>query len=280
MGNFLYSQGIVGYVTLDCITFHNTKKILYWCVDMKYGYSQTICDIQFCYFLYIQSILQKDILKNKINININNINEEKKENNFNIDYNSESFMNNKKENENNPINYIKNKNNDDDMNNNLNENLNSNELLSGSMVFNIPYISEDLLKEIKLKDLLREFRYNNLVYNSEKREGVIFNLCDGLECGIFGLCGIINLKDIEKLTPELKLWKLINISIDLLKNMIFKLKKEIVISSISKFNNLERNDKIDLLNIINKIKKMIKEKEVEQEKEENRRKKLANSPFI
>ena len=281
MGNFLFSQGIVGYVTLDCITFHNTKKILHWCVDMKYGYTQTICDIQFSYFLFIQSILQKDILKNKfINININNVNEEIKENNFNIDYNGDSFINNKKENEYNPINYIKNKNNDDNLNNDLNENINSDQLLSDSMVFSIPYISEDLLKELKLKDLLREFRYNNLVYNSEKREGIIFNLCDGLECGILGLCGIINLEDIEKLTPELKLWKLINSSIDLLKSMIFKLKKEIIISSISKFNEIERNDKIDLLNIINRIKKIIKEKELEQEKEENRRKKLANSPFI
>ena len=162
----------------------------------------------------------------------------------------------------------------------MNENINSDQLLSDSMVFSIPYISEDLLKELKLKDLLREFRYNKLVYNSEKREGIIFNLCDGLECGILGLCGIINLEDIEKLTPELKLWKLINSSIDLLKSMIFKLKKEIIISSISKFNEIERNDKIDLLNIINRIKKIIKEKELEQEKEENRRKKLANSPFI
>ena len=276
IGNFLFSRGIIGYVTLDCITFHNSKKILYWCVDMKYGYTQTICDIQYCYFLYAQSILQKDIFNNKLNVITNK--EEIKENNFNIEYNSDSFNINKKENENNPINYIIN-NNENYKNNNIKAE--TDELFSNSMIFSLPYISNDFLKEIKLKDLLREFRFNNIVYNIDKKEGIIFNLCDSLECGIFGICGVINLEDIEKIMPELKLWKLINTSISLLKDMIFKIRKEIVFSSIAKYyKNNERNDKVDLQNIINKIKKIIKEKEVEQEKEENRRKKIANSPFI
>ena len=152
------------------------------------------------------------------------------------------------------------------------------------MIFSLPYIINDSIKEIKLKDLLREYRYNNIVYNNVKREGIIINLCDGLECGIFGLCGVVNLEDIERIIPELKLWRLIDTSIDLLKNIIFKIRTKKVFSTYSKYSNnnniSERNDKIDLQNIVNKIKKIVKEKEIDQEKEENRRKKLANSPFI
>ena len=273
IGNFLFSQGIVGCITIDCITFHNTKKILYWCLDMKYGYTQTICDIQYCYFLYAQSILHKDV--------ISKYNEEIKSNIYNIDYISDSFnTNNKKENENNNSNNNI-KNNNEDIHNYLTNDSKAYGLLSDSMIFSLPYISSEFIKEIKLKELIRIFRYNNIVFNVENREGIIFNFCDGLECGIFGLCGVINLEDIENISPELKLWKLVNISIDLLKKMIFKIKKDNGINSNFDFNkNLERNDKIDLQDIINKIKKILKEKEIEQEKEENRKKKLANSPFV
>ena len=281
IGNFLFTKGIIGYVTIDCITFHNGKKILYWCVDMKYGYTQTICDIQYCYFLYIQSKYQnqKDIM-NK-DIHINNDNEDLKSNNLNIDYNIESDIDDKKEkgenqNKDNTNNISK-----GSINNYLNNDKEMEKLLSDLMIFSLPYIINDYIKEIKLKDLLREYRYNNIVFNTIKREGIIINLCDGLECGIFGLCGVINLEDIERITPELKLWKLIEICSSLLKNLIFKEKKKKFINSASKFYNIrERNDRIDSQDIMNKIKKMVKEKEIEQEKEENRRKKLANSPFI
>ena len=149
------------------------------------------------------------------------------------------------------------------------------------MIFSLPYVSNEFIKEIKLKELIRIFRYNNIVFNVENREGIIFNFCDGLECGIFGLCGIINLEDIEKISPELKLWKLVNISVDLLKKMILQIKKENAITPNTDFNdNFERNDKIEFQDIINKIKKILKEKEIEQEKEENTKKKLANSPFV
>ena len=35
IGNFLYSQEIIGYVTLEFITFHDGKKMIYWGIDMK-----------------------------------------------------------------------------------------------------------------------------------------------------------------------------------------------------------------------------------------------------
>ena len=289
IGNFLFNRGIVGYITVDCIIFHNGKKVLYWCVDMKYGFTQTICDIQFCYFLFIQSVIHKnkDNYEAYINEFIDN-SEEMNKNNFNIEYNIDNDNDendNKKEiiqddeNEVIPItNFQKKKIN----NNNFNESKNIDQLLYDSMVFSLPYIDNNFIKEIKLKDLLREFRYNNIVYNIIKRDGIIINLCDGLECGIFGLCGIINLEDIEMISPELKLWRLIETSINITKNLIYKIKKvKVMTPSIVIFHNEdERNDRIELISIIDKIKKVVKEKEIEQEKEEKRRKKIANSPFI
>ena len=41
-----------------------------------------------------------------------------------------------------------------------------------------------------------------------------------------------------------------------------------------------RNDQIDLHAIFNKVKNMVKEKEIEQEKEEKRRKIIANTPYL
>ena len=49
IGNFLYSQEIIGYVTLEFITFHDGKKVCYWGLDMKYGVTNQICDLQFSY---------------------------------------------------------------------------------------------------------------------------------------------------------------------------------------------------------------------------------------
>ena len=59
IGNFLYSQEIIGYVTLEFITFHDGKKVCYWGLDMKYGVTNQICDLQFSYILYIQSSIIK-----------------------------------------------------------------------------------------------------------------------------------------------------------------------------------------------------------------------------
>ena len=280
IGNYLFSKDIIGYVTVDCITFHDGKRVLYWCVDMKYGFTQTICDIQYCYFLYIQSILQKSVINDEININ--EVSEEINKNSiYNKDLNNESKdggNNNKKEEE--KENENKKEENSNQKNNNK-ENKNIDRLLSDSMVFSLPYISSELIKEIKLKDLLREYRFNNIVYNTTKREGIIINFCDGLECGIFGLCGVINLEELDRINPELKLWRLIESSTNIIKKIFHTVKKVKIIPSIVTFNeNDQRNDRVEFHYITDTIKKIIKEKEIEQEKEENRRKKLANSPFI
>ena len=45
-----------------------------------------------------------------------------------------------------------------------------------------------------MSDLLKKFRADpeHLVYDPERKTGIIFNFGDVLECGCMGICGIIN----------------------------------------------------------------------------------------
>ena len=271
IGNFLYSQEIIGYTTLEFITFHDGKKIRYWGLDMKYGITNQICDLQFSYILYIQSsiikknrnyfnyllsdeIKEESKHKNSISSNNQNINEESESHSY--FYNSEncsSIVDYKK------YNYI----------------------LSDVMAFSFHYISTDLVKQIKLKNFLKEFRYSNLVFDLEKKDGIIFNFCDTLESGIFGICGILNLDVIEMSNPNLRLWKMIYKVIDVLKEYIYSTQKKLVINNLSKgILEQPRNDQIDIHAIFNRVKNVMKEKELEKKKEDNRRKIIENAPFV
>ena len=261
IGIFLYNQDIIGYITIECITFHDGKKVLFWCTDLKYGLTQTICDIQYGYFLYIQGNLNINKFEEKFfgindNKNTNNINE--------INNNAITNTNNSQ------------------LNTSIINETNYNKLLSNAMVFSIPFISTDIIKNIKLKLFLRDFRYENIVFDTEKKEGIIFNLCDGLECGIFGICGIINNDGYERINPNYKIWKLIEQTMNILKNIVYKINKKSLMSTINKqvFGSPERTDIIELHLIFSKIKKIMKVKEKEFEKEENRRKKIANESYL
>ena len=261
LGLFLYHQEIIGYVTIECITFHDGKKVLFWCTDLKYGLTQTICDIQYGYFLYIQGNININKFEEKFfgindNKNINNINE----------INNNEIINT----------------NNSQINTSIINDKNYNQLLSNAMVFSIPFISTDIIKNIKLKHLLRDFRYENIVFDIEKKEGIIFNLCDGLECGIFGIVGIINNDGYERINPNYKIWKLIEQTMNVLKNIVYKINKKSLMSTINKqvFGSPERTDIIELHLIFSRIKKIMKLKENEFEKEEKRRKKIANEPYL
>ena len=148
------------------------------------------------------------------------------------------------------------------------------------MTFSIPFLTGEFIKKIKMKDLIREYRFNNVVYNIHKKQGLVFNFCDGLECGLFGLCGIISLENIERITPELKLWRLIEQSLTILKNSVYSNKQ--ILSSMAK--NIvpfdKRNDAVGIHLIYSKIKRILKEKEIEQQKKDEIRKKIANSPYL
>ena len=115
-----------------------------------------------------------------------------------------------------------------------------------------------------------------------KRDGMIVNLCDGLECGIFGICGIINNEHYERINLDFKLWKLIDKSLDVLKSSMYNLNKKAVLSSINKrvFGTLDRTDIFSIHLIFAKVKKILKNKELETKKVENRMKKIADEAFL
>ena len=260
LGTFLYHQEIVGYVTIECVTFHDGRNILYWCTDMKYGLTQIICDIQYGYFLYSQGIIALKKMKenNILNDNIWDDNIESN-NKYEPTITTDLFNNNK-----------------------TLSDAKKDQMSPNVMVFSIPFISTDIIKNIKLKHFLRDFRYDNIVYDIQKKEGIIFNLCDGLECGIFGICGIINNDNNERINMNYKLWKLIDQSMNVLKNIVYKTNKKTLMSTINKqvFGSPERTDAVELHLIFARIKKIVKEKEKESEKEEKRRKKIANEPYL
>ena len=149
------------------------------------------------------------------------------------------------------------------------------------MTFSFHYISTDLIKEIKLKNFLKEFRYSKLIFEVDKKEGIIFNLCDTLESGIFGICGVMNLDVIEMGNQNLRLWKMIYRVINTFKEYVYKSQKKVMMDNLNKrLLEKDRNDRIDIHDIFNKVKIVMKEKEIEKNKEDNRRKIIENTPFI
>ena len=133
------------------------------------------------------------------------------------------------------------------------------------MFFSIPNIISDYMKDIKLKYLINYYNCNKLFFNQSGREGIALNICDGLESGIFGLCGMINLEEIFFMSPEIRLWNLISHAFNVLKELIFQNHKNEIIASYDKYcKSNEGNDRIELISFINIITKMIKEKDIEQ----------------
>ena len=58
--------------------------------------------------------------------------------------------------------------------------------------FSLPYIFHPNFKHLMISDLVNSFRDSSIIYSQDIKTGVLFNLCDVLEAGCFGICGIIN----------------------------------------------------------------------------------------
>lgn len=204
LGEFLYKQDIIGYVTIEFITFHDGKRILYWGIDLKFGFSNLIASVQWAYFLYIQAIIDYK-LKNEVT----------------------------------------------DDNKLTDAFLDPSKLIDNAIAFVIPGITDKKIAYLKMKDFLTTYRYENLVFDLEKREGVIFNFFDTLECGSFGLCGII-LKENNKKNEELKVWKTLEKCTKIIKDLT----KTIRLKPIDN----GRNDILEYKDVYSKIKTVLKQK--------------------
>ena len=116
-------------------------------------------------------------------------------------------------------------------------------------IFSFPFLSHPRISEIKMKDLVKSFKLENLIYDVEKKKGTIFNFSDVLECGNLGICGILNLEDVEMSKDNFELWKMIHDSLHIVAIAV----------KLNEFqpmlNEDKRTDYIDIADIFNKINK-------------------------
>ena len=101
------------------------------------------------------------------------------------------------------------------------------------------------------------------------KEGIIFNFSDSLECGSFGIQGILNLEKSNEKNNFVHLWKMIQNSLHIVS----------IATKLNEFQPLiideQRTDIINLSEIFNKINKyysnlLIKQKNDKKEEEINK----------
>ena len=116
-------------------------------------------------------------------------------------------------------------------------------------IFTFPFLSHPRISEIHMKDLVKAFKLENLIYDVEKKSGTIFNFSDVLECGNLGICGILNLENLNKGNENFELWKMIHDSLHIIAISV----------KLNEFqpmlNEDKRTDFIDIADIFNKINK-------------------------
>ena len=111
--------------------------------------------------------------------------------------------------------------------------------------FILPIITHPEIANVKMRDLVQTFRNELLVYDLEKANGIVFNLPDIIQCGMFGICGIAKSKQ--------EILKMFEKSVNLLKDIVTK--KEYKTSSLS---IEKRTDIIEVMDLIGTIKYFVK----------------------
>ena len=138
-------------------------------------------------------------------------------------------------------------------------------------IFTFPFLSHNLISHIKLNDFVKAFRNENLIFDIESKQGIIFNFSDSLECGCFGIQGILNLEFSNDKNNFVELWKMIQNALHIVSIAV----------KLNEFQPLiideQRTDVINLSEIFNRINKyysnlLIKYKKEMKEKENNNEK--------
>jgi hypothetical protein len=110
--------------------------------------------------------------------------------------------------------------------------------------FTVPSLIHNNIANIKMKDLVHYFRSELLVFDLEKKNGILFNLPDILQCGMIGISGIAN--------TYRDLWKLLDNSLNLLKTQIFpKDSKQFLQDDF-------RSDGVDINDVFGRVKMIYK----------------------
>ena len=208
IGKYLYKQKIMGYVTIELIVFKtNFNYQQNTSKNADYGQDYWAIDLKFGLTDISSSINFCSFLYNHYYDKLN-----LDINLFNINLTKEKLLSNEK-----------------------------------CKIFSFPFLSHPRISEIKMKDLVKSFKLENLIYDVEKKKGTIFNFSDVLECGNLGICGIYNLEDAEMGNVDFELWKMIHDSLHIVAIAV----------KLNEFqpmlNEDKRTDYIDIADIFNKI---------------------------
>jgi len=111
--------------------------------------------------------------------------------------------------------------------------------------FILPIIIHSEIASLKMRELVSMFRNELLVYDLEKRNGIVFNLPDIIQCGMFGICGITRNKE--------DCYKLFESSVNLIKNIISRKDNKNISLSIEL-----KTDIIDCNELVGRIKYFMK----------------------
>ena len=230
IGKYLYKNDIIGFVTIELIAFQNYKEQhTYIKENNKINY--WAIDLKFGLNEILSSINFCNFLYNR--------SAEK----LKIESNNSSI-------------------------NSLERNLTINNTEKYA-IFSFPFLSHKLISQIKLNDFIKAFRNENLIFDIETKEGIIFNFSDSLECGSFGIQGILNLEKSNEKNNFVHLWKMIQNSLHIVS----------IATKLNEFQPLiideQRTDIINLSEIFNKINKyysnlLIKQKNDKKEEELNK----------
>ena len=213
IGKYLYKQKIMGYVTIELIVFKN---------NFNYNYSNTQQNNS--------NESGQDYWAIDLKFGLTDISSA---------INFSSFLYNHYYDKENP-----------DMNL-INISLTKEKLLSNDKckIFTFPFLSHPRISEIHMKDLVKAFKLENLIYDVEKKSGTIFNFSDVLECGNLGICGILNSEEITQGNENFELWKMIHDSLHIIAISV----------KLNEFqpmlNEDKRTDYIDIADIFSKINK-------------------------
>ena len=214
VGKYLYKQKIIGYVTIELIVFKS---------NFNYNYANTNAQ-------QVSNEISQDYWAIDLKFGLTDISSA---------INFSSFLYNHYYDKNNP-----------DMNL-INISLTREKLLSNEKckIFTFPFLSHPRISDIQMKDLVKAFKLENLIYDVEKKSGTIFNFSDVLECGNLGICGILNMEDMPIGNDSFEMWKMIHDSLHIIAISV----------KLNEFQPLlsedKRTDYIDIADIFNKINK-------------------------
>lgn len=125
-------------MTIEFISFADGKKMLFWAIDLKLGYSESHSQINF-----IKMINSAGLFASGANNNDSNLQEYSDILTRNDEYN----------------------------------------------IFSIPFIISNRIARLKMKELVNVFRTEHLIYDLDKKKGIIFSISDIIQAGIIGIFG-------------------------------------------------------------------------------------------